>query len=394
MPLSGAEPCERRVERGIRVLHVLRDLSYGTASTVAEIAPQLEQQGALVNIVALSDGRLDVTSTRKMLDKMGVAFQEIPIRSIRRWMRPKSLFRMGDLARVAKKLGDLEADIIHCHELLSLGASLLSRHRGRVVATFHGMPNRGSLSQRCYRAAMGLADTVITLKDADARAIHRWSKSQQICLARNGLNVSLWEQRLAKSKTLRGVLGIPGDAFVVGVIGRLSKEKGIEPFLAAATCSGWLTRADVHIVVAGNGQEEDRFKRLSEQQGLAGRVHFLGYRSDIENLYCTLDVLAVPSNTESQPMVVLEAMACRVPVVAFSVGAIPEMLMDGAGIEVPWGDFDALIDALDSLRMSCVKQASLVENAYKRVRGKYEASEVARKLMQEVYLPLISESRL
>ena len=89
-------------------------------------------------------------------------------------------------------------------------------------------------------------------------------------------------------------------------------------------------------------------------------------------------------------MVVLEAMACRVPVVAFSVGALPEMLADGAGIVVPRGDFGALIDALDHLRISRAEQASLVETAHKRVWDKYDACTVARDLMQEVYLPLIS----
>jgi glycosyltransferase involved in cell wall biosynthesis len=238
---------------------------------------------------------------------------------------------------------------------------------------------------------MGLADAVIALKEADARAIRRWSRSGQVYLARNGLDISRWHQKLAASKTLRDVLGIPQDAFVVGVLSRLSKEKGIEPFLLAAASSGWLARADAHVIVAGTGPEEKRLKGLvNRQKTLAERAHLLGYQPDMENVYRTLDVLAVPSDTESQPMVVLEAMACRVPAVAFSVGALPEMLADGAGIVVPRGDFDALINALDRLRMSPGERASLVEMAHKRVGDEYNVFSVARDLMLRVYVPLIS----
>ena len=390
MRSDGVKTCGGNLKRDLRILHVLRGFTYGVASALAEIVPELERQDATVNVVVMSDGRLDDTAALKRLDEVGVAFQEISISRIRGWMHPKPLFRIGDLVRIARRLGDAEADIIHCHGPLSLGASLLSRHRAPVVTTFHGMTNRWSISQRGYRAATGLADAVVTLKGEDVRAIQRWTRSGRVYLARNGVDVSRWQRKLPSSETLRGVLGIPRDAFVIGVPARLSKEKGVEPFLVAAARSGWLARADAHVVVAGTGPEEERLKRLIERQALAERVHFLGYQHDMRCVYRTLGALAVPSDTESQPMVVLEAMACRVPVVAFSVGALPEMLADGAGIVVPRGDFDALIDALDCLRMSRTEQVSLAEKALKRVWGRHDSRTVARDLIQEVYLPLIS----
>lgn len=389
MHSDGARTCAG----DLRVLHVLGEFTYGTASAVAEIVPQLEQQGATVSVLILSDVRSDVSSARQRLDETGVSFREISITRIRRWMHPKVLFRIGDIVRIARRLADAEADIIHCHGSLSLAAILLGRNRARVVSTFHGMTNRRSVSQRGYRAAMGLADTVIVLKGQDLRAIQRFPWSARVYLARNGVNVPRWQQKLATSEGLRGVLEIPRDAFVVGLLGRLSKEKGIAPFLLAAGRSGWLVRANAHVVVAGDGPEGERLKRLIEQQALAERVHFLGYRNDLEDVYRTLDALAVPSDTESQPMVVLEAMACRVPVVAFSVGALPEMLEEGAGIPVPSGDYCALIDALDRLRVSSAMQSGLVETAYRQVSEKYAACTVARDLMQNVYLPLISHQR-
>ena len=370
---------------------MLPGFGYGTASTLAEIIPSLERQGATVSALVLDYGGLRDAAACKKLDEAGVAFQEISLRGIRRWMRPKALFRTGDVVRIARRLCDMEADIIHCHGMLALGASLLSRHPAPVVTTFHGMTNRWSVSQRCYRAAMGLADAVVALKAADIRAIQRWSRRGQIYLAKNSVNVPRWQQQLAASTTLRDVLGIPRDAFVVGLLGRLSKEKGFEPFLVSAARSGWLRRVDAHVVVAGMGAEEKRLKRLIERQALTERVHFLGYQHSMGNVYCTLDALAVPSDTETPPMVVLEAMACRVPVVAFSVGALPEMLADGAGIVIPRDDFGALVGALDRLRTSRAKQASLIETAHKRMRDKYDACIVAQDLIQEVYIPLISD---
>ena len=369
---------------------MLPGFGYGMASTLAEIIPSLKREGTTVEAVVLDyTGRGDAAACEKM-NEVGVAFQEISLRRIRRWMHPRALFRIGDLVRIANKLCDTEADVIHCHGMLALAATLLCRHRAPTVVTFHGLTNRWSASQRCNRAAMGLADAVVALKAADIHAIQMWSRTSQIYFAKNCVNVSRWQRKFSASTALRDTLGIPRDAFVVGLLGRLSKEKGFEPFLVSAARSVLTTRGDAHVVVAGTGGEEKRLKRVIKQQSLTNRVHFLGYRHNMEEVYRTLDALAVPSNTETQPMVVLEAMACGVPVAAFSVGALPEMLADGAGIVIPQGDFSALVDALDRLRTSRAEQANLIETAHKRVRESYDARTVARDLIREVYLPLLS----
>jgi len=387
---DGVETSGGCLERGLRILHVLPGFGYGTASTLTEIIPSLKREGATVEAVVLDYYGLGDAAACGKMNEVGVAFQEISLSKIHRWMHPRPLFRIRDLARIANRLGDTEADVIHCHGMLALAATLLSRHKAPVVTTFHGLTNRWSASQRCYRAAMGLADAVVALKAADIRAIQMWSRTDRVYLAKNCVDVSRWQRKLSTSTALRDVLGIPPDAFIVGLLGRLSKEKGFEPFLVSAARSMLTARGDGHVVVAGKGSEEKRLKRMIKQQSLTDRVHFLGYRHNMEDVYRTLDALAVPSDTETQPMVVLEAMACGVPVATFSVGALPEMLADGAGIVVPRGDFDVLVDALDDLRTSGTEQASLVETAHKRVRDKYDACTVARDLIQEVYLPLVS----
>jgi glycosyltransferase involved in cell wall biosynthesis len=382
---------ERHQGRGLRILHIVRAGGYGTISAVAEIVPELEHQGAMIRVIVLNDGRIGWTSTHRKLDAAGVTFREIPIRRIRKWMHPKVVFRVRDVARIVRRLTAAEPDIIHCHGLLPLIAGLFCRHQALIVTTLHGLTNYRSLTQRSFRAITGLSDAVIALKKADAHAIKRWSKQAQVYLANNGVDASRWQQKLAASRTLRDALGIPRDAFVVGVLGRLSKEKGITPFLAALVRSNWLTRSDAHILLVGAGPEKRRIERLIKQQSLAQRTHFLGYREDMENVYRTLDALAVPSATESQPMVVLEAMACRVPVVAFSVGSIPDIMADGAGIPVNPGDYGAFTKALDRLRVSSATRSALIETAHSKLLEEYSACTVARDIMHNIYLPLIAD---
>ena len=92
-------------------------------------------------------------------------------------------------------------------------------------------------------------------------------------------------------------------------------------------------------------------------------------------------------------MVALEAMACGVPVAAFAVGALPEMLADGAGLLVPRGAFDHLTDALDRLRTSPEERVAIIDAARRRVRESYDADTVARDLLETIYRPLIAKKR-
>jgi glycosyltransferase involved in cell wall biosynthesis len=118
------------------------------------------------------------------------------------------------------------------------------------------------------------------------------------------------------------------DDFVIGVVGRLSEEKGVRYFLDSLSllnASGLRARA----LIVGDGPDAELLREYARTLGLQDSVIFAGFRKDILPVYAAVDCIALPSLTEGIPMVILEAFAHGRPVVATKVGGVPEVITDG-----------------------------------------------------------------
>jgi glycosyltransferase involved in cell wall biosynthesis len=134
--------------------------------------------------------------------------------------------------------------------------------------------------------------------------------------------------------------------------GRFTRQKGFDVLLEAAAQMQAVRSAHVDVLIAGDGAEEDRLRRLVEQHRLATNVHFLGAvdAERMATLYRGALAVVVPSRWEGLPLVCLEAMASGRPVVASAVDGIPDAVLDGqSGLLVPPDDASALADALERL---------------------------------------------
>jgi glycosyltransferase involved in cell wall biosynthesis len=169
----------------------------------------------------------------------------------------------------------------------------------------------------------------------------------------------------------RTALGIADDRFLVGFGGRLVREKGVHLLVRAVAES-----ADMELVIAGEGPEEDRLRGLASSLAAEDRVHFAGRIASIgmPEWLNALDALALPSLgvrgwAEQFGRILVEAMACGVPVVASRSGEIPHVVGD-AGVLVPEGDVDALRRAIAGLasdemahrRLSCAGRERVLEH--------------------------------
>jgi len=136
---------------------------------------------------------------------------------------------------------------------------------------------------------------------------------------------------------------------LVGVVARLEPEKGVDVLLRAA--ARIVERMpECAFMVVGDGPLRATLEAEAASLGLGSHVHFLGFRPDARALLPLLEVLVVPSLSEGAPLVVLEAMAAGVPVVASAVGGIPDQIRhDQEGLLVPPGDDTALAAAVLSL---------------------------------------------
>jgi glycosyltransferase involved in cell wall biosynthesis len=172
----------------------------------------------------------------------------------------------------------------------------------------------------------------------------------------------------ADAHALHKVLGVPASTTILGFVGRLAPEKGPDMFLRMA----WLLRAkhpDIRYVIAGDGPLRDALERQSRELLLNDRVHFLGVRNDVPLLLPSLAILVMPSHAEGLPLALMEAMAAGVPVVASSVGGIPELVAHtSTGLVVPPNDVHKLTSAVMELlnqprQLAAMREASRLRAA-------------------------------
>lgn len=146
----------------------------------------------------------------------------------------------------------------------------------------------------------------------------------------------------SSQRAARERVGLPADVVILGTVGRLVELKRQDLMLEAAAQLG----ATVHVVLVGDGPERAALEATAHRVGLAGRVHFLGQRSDLPAVLPAFDVFCLPSRVEGLPRSLLEAQAIGLRVVASDVGDVRRALYGPTGRLVPPGDRDALVAAL------------------------------------------------
>ena len=180
---------------------------------------------------------------------------------------------------------------------------------------------------------------------------------------------------------LRQRLGL--DGFVVGYVGRLVPEKGVDVLLRAIQ----QLPAAGRLLIVGDGSEKGALVTLAESLGIAARCHFhdgVPYEQ-VADYMNAMDVLVLPSRTtpnwkEQFGRVLVEAMACRVPVVGSNSGAIPEVI-DCPECIFPEGDPGALKTILQRLLEDPAQRLALADRGYRHVLSDYTTERLAERLL-------------
>ena len=272
-----------------------------------------------------------------------------PVRGIRTWGRHPALFVYSPLP-LWRALGRTY-DVIDIHEepfALATAEILLLRRlrRQRAPYVLYSAQNIDKrypppfrwLERWALRHAAGLS----VCNTEAGRICERKGLPGTATLIPLGVDAERFSPALAGSSS--------GTVPVVGYVGRLEPHKGVDVLLEA------VARLDaVELRVAGAGPEEERLRARTTALDLDGRVDYVGSlaQDQLPDFYRGLDVLVVPSRPtagwlEQFGRVVVEAMACRIPVVASDTGALPDVVGE-AGLLVPPDDPDALAVCLETL---------------------------------------------
>jgi glycosyltransferase involved in cell wall biosynthesis len=249
-----------------------------------------------------------------------------------------------EVAGIVRRLG---AGLLHTHGYHGtvVGYAAARRTGLPAVATVHGYLER-NLKERLYnvvdRWILRRFDAVVAVSDGIAEQLRRSGiEAERLFVVQNGIAPP---DAGACRDSARQEFGVELGDRVVGWVGRLSPEKGPDLFLEALGELG----PGIRGVLIGDGPELTSLRRQAARLGLleTDRVIFAGHRSDASRLLPAFDVLALTSRVEGTPMVVLEAVAANVPVAAFAVGGIPQLLTTESAWLAPPLDVPRLVEAL------------------------------------------------
>jgi glycosyltransferase involved in cell wall biosynthesis len=163
-----------------------------------------------------------------------------------------------------------------------------------------------------------------------------------------------------------------GSEVVVGAAGRLTEQKGHHLLLEAAQVLKDRGR-DVRFVIAGKGELASELKARARELGVADAVEFAGFVTDMKRFLAGLDVFALPSLWEGFGFAQVEAMAMGLPVAAFDVSSIPEVVAhEETGLLAPAGDARALAEHLDRLVLDEKLRRGMGEAGRLRARERFE----------------------
>jgi glycosyltransferase involved in cell wall biosynthesis len=167
---------------------------------------------------------------------------------------------------------------------------------------------------------------------------------------------------------------------VIGTAGRLVELKGIE-YLIRATAALQSEFPALRLEIAGSGPQRTKLEEIVSAAGLKAKVKFLGWIDDIGAVLPNWDVFVMPSLEEGFPIAALDAMAAGLPVIASSVGGVPELIEDGkSGWLAPPRDVEALTSRLHLLLGNPELRQSVGAAAYCRVRDQFSAAQMARNI--------------
>lgn len=271
--------------------------------------------------------------------------------SIARSMNPLAALRsMITLVRLFRRE---RFDVLHVHTPV---AALIGRLAARiagiplVIYTAHGfyfhdeMPRRKrSLFVALERFGGRLTDLLFSqsAEDAEEAVKEGIAPRERVLAIGNGVDVSCFDPaRVGAGETARAALGIPAEAFVVGMIGRQVREKGVAEFLAAAADLAQRF-PNIWFLLVGERLPSDHASGVEEEFSaakarLGERLVAPGLRSDIPQMLAAMDLFCLPSWREGMPRTIIEAMMMGKPVVATDIrGAREEVVAEETGVLVP-----------------------------------------------------------
>ena len=312
---------------------------------------------------------------------------------------PRHIHPLQDARAVLELLGVIRRyrpDVIHTHTSKAGFVGRLAARLGGVplvVHTIHELPQNAThspLKKRFYwlleKVAASWCDRLVTVSRVNQKQIlaEGICKSAKLSLIPGGLPLDRYHATVP-AQQLRDQWGLPPQAVVMGMAGRLEPAKGHTDLLQALARLA-PDHPHLQLVLMGTGPLKARLAQQVEQLGLGGRVHFLGWVEDLIPALAALDLFVLSSHYEGLGVVLLEALALGIPVVSTQVGGTQDIIdHEINGLFAPAHQPEQLAQAIRRMLADPEWARQLARAGQAKIQRDYRAQDADQKIL-ELYL--------
>ena len=367
-----------QLEVPVQALHLITELNIGGAEKgLARLLAYLDRDRFAPTVVCLYGGDGPVADEIRAL---GIPVTDLGMPAKWRWDALWRLYRLLHRERPVI----LHTWMFHAN----IPGRVLGRLAGVpiVISSERTMAMESRL--RCWlnRITDALTDRVVCVSQRVADFVVRQVgiPRRKTVVIPNGIDVRNFEHLPIKQQA-RAALGLPFDQVLIGTVARLDPVKRLDVLLQAMK-----SLSDVYAIIVGDGPERARLGAMRKRLGL-DRVHFVGQQGDVRPWLAALDVFVLSSDWEGMPNAVLEAMAAGLPVVATTVGGMPEVVVDGVtGLLIPPRDPQALAQAINVLLVDPERRYEMGQTGRERVRQHFTVEHMVEET-ESLYEQLLAE---
>ncbi len=370
------------------VLHLIASGGlYGAESVILNLSSELKctEFNPIVGMIHDKKERWPEIGTAA--EALGIDTKSFPLRF---------KFDPSGLLLLKKYISAHQIEIVHSHGYKSTFLSFFPAIITKIplIATCHLWANKGDLKLKIYHemeaafmkflpAIVGVSDEICT------KIIQKGINSDKVKLIPNGIDINSYKHRSTPTTiSLSEELDIKNNDFVVGTLGRLNWQKA-HHFLLDAVKILKNKSHNVKCVIFGDGPSRNELEEKRDQLGLQGLVYFPGFSRDIIEALKFIDIFVLTSVDEGLPMVLLEAMAMKKPIVTTPVGEINKVIHHSVnGFIYPVGDITALVDHIIELQEDKGLRKRLGDEACKTFEKHYTSKIMAVKYV-DVYKSLL-----
>lgn len=356
----------------------------GTETHILELASRIDRSRYDVTVCTFKSG--------------GCLAEELQTRGYRVVsLNGKGKLDVRVLFRLWKLLRKERPDVIQAFLFwANVAARLLGRALGTfpVISSYHDeVVSEGWLIRTIDRLTLQWSHSIVCCSEAVRRSVSSriGGKPAQYTIIPFGLDM---RQFMTGNVTARRELGLKEGGLVIGTVCRLVEpKKGLRFLLEAVVqLEKEVDGPSCQVLIVGDGPAEEHLRVMAQQLGIASRVIFAGVRRDIPQLLPLLDAFVLPSLYEGFGIAILEAMAAGRPVVATTVGGIPEFVTHGeTGILVKPGDATALARAIQTILANPEDACQMGLRGQRHVQENFEIATVVRR-HEEIYEACLVES--